>query len=168
VLSNQQLYLVNHFALVARRHGLHLPDLKELLRDETELRQWIDIGLSELSHPAVIDAAAKLSAALSWQGQPAAAAAGSRPVPRPAATATPAGPRGPSAPSRAGLSPQERDLALAALQDVAGPIAGFIAEQVDAMGPMSLGRYLDQAATLAQLNGARRRALRVACGLAGD
>jgi hypothetical protein len=48
------------------------------------------------------------------------------------------------------------------------PIASFIAEQIDALGPMSLGRYLDHAATLAQLNDTRRRALRAACGLAPD
>lgn len=154
MLSNQQLYLLNHFVLVARRHGLHLPDLKELLRDEAQLRLWIDTGLAEPARPAVRDAAAKLAAALS--------------LPSPA-TATPSpGPSSRSSPLQPGLSPRERALALAALQDAAGPIAGFIAEQVDAMGPMSLGRYLDQAATLAQLSDARRRGLRTACGLAPD
>ena len=69
MLSNQQLYLVNHFALVARRHGLQPPDLKELLADEIQLRQWIDVGLAELAHPAVKDATAKLFG----QGHPAAA-----------------------------------------------------------------------------------------------
>lgn len=157
MLSNQQLYLLNHFALVARRHGLRLPDLKELLRDERQLRQWIDVGLAERARPPVMDAAAKLAAALS--------------LPGPAAATTSPDPRGrsqPSPPAQTGLSAQERALALAALQDAAGPIAGFIAEQVDAMGPMSLAHYIDQAATLAQLSDVRRRGLRTACGLAPD
>lgn len=155
MLSNQQLYLVNHFALVARRHGLQLPDLKELLADEKQLRQWVDVGLADLAHPAVKDAAAKLAAALFGQVHPAAAG-------------TPPSTRGASEPPKPGMSARERALALAALQDAAGPIASFIAEQIDALGPMSLGRYLDHAATLAQLNDTRRRALRAACGLAPD
>lgn len=155
MLSNQQLYLLNHFVLVARRHGLHLPDLKELLHDDRQLRHWIAVGLDELARPPVMDAAARLAAAL--------------PLPGPTAAAASPGPSGRSQapqPVQPGLSPRERALALAALQDAAGPIAGFIAEQVDAMGPMSLARYLDQAATLAQLSDVRRRGLRTACGLA--
>jgi len=161
VLSNQQLYLLNHFALVARRHGLHLPELKELQHDERQLRQWIDVALSARSQPAVMAAAAKLAAALSGQG----------PAPGVAASPDHRGrpqPLQPSQPLQTGMNPRERALALTALQDAAGPIAGFIAEQVDAMGPMSLARYLDQAATLAQLSDARRRGLLSACGLAPD
>ncbi len=154
MLSNQQLYLLNHFVLVARRHGLHPPDLKELLRDEVQLRLWISTGLAQPARPAVMDAAAKLAAAMS--------------LPGPAVATTSPGPSGRSPPLQPGLSQRERALAVAALQDAAGPIAGFIAEQVDAMGPMSLARYLDQAATLAQLSDARRRGLRTACGLAPD
>jgi len=167
VLSNQQLYLLNHFALVARRHGLHLPELKELQHDEKQLRQWIDFALSQRSQPAVMDAAAKLAAALSWQG-PAPGAAASPDSGGQAQPSQPAQPS-PSPPSsQVGMNPRERALALAALQDAAGPIAGFIAEQVDAMGPLSLARYLDQAATLAELSDARRRGLLSACGLTPD
>ncbi len=175
MLSNQQLYLVNHFALVARRHGLQLPDLKELLADEIQLRQWIDVGLAELTHPAVKDAAAKLAAALFGQGHP--AAAGTPTPPRGASQplnpgmSTPGRPKGEYRSAQhegTAVSARERALALAALHDAAGPIASFIAEQIDALGPMSLGRYLDHAATLAQLTDTRRRALRAACGLTPD
>lgn len=167
MLSNQQLYLLNHFALVARRHGLHLPELKELHHDEKQLRQWIDFALSQRSQPAVMDAAAKLATALSGQGPaPGAAASPDRGGRPPPLQASPPSPTSHSA--QVGMNPRERALALAALQDAAGPIAGFIAEQVDAMGPLSLAGYLDQAATLAQLSDARRRGLLSACGLAPD
>lgn len=150
MLSNQQLYLLNHFAFVARRHGLRLPDLNDLMHNEARLQEWIDIGLSELTKPAVMDAAAKLAATLRGQATSVPHAKGTSPRDVP------------------GLSPKERDLALAALQDVAGPIASLIVERLDAMGPMSLDSYLDHAAALAQLNATRRRSLRAACGLAPD
>jgi hypothetical protein len=165
VLSNQQLYLVNHFALVARRQGVALPDLKELLRDEVRLRQCVEGALADQGRPALAEAAAKVAAAMSWPVPAEMAAAGTRPPPRIDALATPSGAAMPSPQPQSGLSTQERAQALAALQDAAGPIASFIAEQVDALGPTSLGHYLDQAATLAQLGEARRRALRAACGL---
>lgn len=166
MLSSQQLYLVNHFALVARRHGLHLPDLKELLRDEALLRQHVEAGLLPTAQPAVADAAAKVATALSWRAPAGTTAAPAAAAPAQAPRGQPAPPPGGTTPP--GLSPQERERALAALQEAAGPIAGFIAEQVDALGPMGLSRYLDQAADLAQLSAARRRALRAACGLAPD
>lgn len=150
MLNDQQLYFLNHFAFVARRHGLRLPDLKDLMQNEARLQEWIDVGLSELTQPAVMDAAAKLAATLRGQ--------------------TPSVPhqKDPSPRGGPGLSSKERASALAALQDAAGPIAGLIVERLDAMGPMSLDSYLDHAAALAQLNDSRRRALRAACGLAPD
>jgi len=169
VLNNQQLYLVNHFALVARRYGVKLPDLKELMRDEARLRQCIESSLADQAHPAVAEVAAKLAAAMPWPGKTGLAdLAPALPSP-PARASAPSispGSAAPAAHTRPGLSPQERALALAALQDAAGPIAEFIAEQVDALGPMGLGSYLDQAAALAQLTETRRRTLRAACGLA--
>ena len=167
MLNSQQVYLVNHFALVARRQGLHLPDLKELLRDEALLRQHVQAGLAPTAPASVAEAAAKVAAAMSWPARPGSEALPATPA-RAAAAAPTQARQVPPAATGGALTAQERALALAALQDAAGPIAAFIAEQVDALGPMSLSRYLDQAATLAQLSGARRRALRLACGLAAD
>lgn len=140
MLSNQQLYLVNHFALVARHHGIHLPDLKELLADLPMLRRHVEAGMAPGADPAVTEAAAKLAAAMAWRPATAGAAAG--------------------------MTAAEFARARAALLSAAGPIAEFIADRIDPMTTgMSLGRFVDEAAALAQLDAPRHRALRRACGL---
>lgn len=145
MLSNQQLYLVNHYALVARRHGIHLPDLKLLLADAQLLRRHVEQGLLPGADAAVAEAAAKVAASMNW-----------RPAPAPASPAQ-------------GIAPEDLRRAQAALVVVAGPIASLIVEQIDATDPaMTLSRFLDEAAAMAQLDDTRRRALRQACGLASD
>lgn len=140
MLSNQQLYLVNHFALVARHHGIHLPDLKELLADLQLLRRHVEAGMAPGADPAVTEAAAKLAAAMAWRPSTAGAAAG--------------------------MTAAEFARARAALLSAAGPIAEFIADRIDPITTgMSLGRFVDEAAALAQLDAPRHRALRRACGL---
>ncbi len=142
MLSNQQLYLVNHFALVARHHGIHLPDLKELLADLPMLRRHVEAGLAPGADPAVTEAAAKLAAAMAWR--PSTAGGG----------------------ATDGMTAAEFARARAALVSAAGPIAEFIADRIDPMATgMSLARFVDEAAALAQLDAARHRALRRACGL---
>lgn len=153
MLNNQQLYLVNHFALVARRSGLHLPDLKLLLKDEARLRSEVETALTLTQWPAVTDAARKVAAAFGW------------PLAPPESPGRQA--RAPAAPAAAPMTADERARAKAALLAVAGPIAGFIAEQIGDAAPLRLDEFVDQAAALAQLSDDRRRALRTACGLPG-
>ena len=145
MLSNQQLYLVNHYLLVARRHGIRLPDLKLLLDDAALLRGHVEQGLLPGAHPAVVEAAAKVAASMNW---------------RPASAPAQAAP---------GMTPEEFERAKKSLLAVAGPIAGFIIEQIDTTTvPMSLDRFLSEAAALAELDEAHRRALRKSCGLSAD
>ncbi len=156
MLSNQQLYLVNHFALVARRHGLHLPDLKALLQDEGRLRAHVEAAMAGGAGPEVRKAATQLSAAFSWTLTPLGPALGSK-------TSLPGGTVADVAPGP--MTPEERTRARAALLAVAGPIADFIAEQIGQSPGLSLQQFIEQAADLAQLSQERRRALRAACGL---
>lgn len=145
MLSNQQLYLVNHFVLVARRRGIHLPELKLLLDDAALLRRHVEQVLAPGADPAVAEAAGKVAASMNWSLASA------------------------SAQADPGMTPDEFVRAKKALLAVAGPIAGFIVEQIDtATVPMSLSRFLDEAAALAQLDEAHRRTLRKSCGLSAD
>lgn len=154
MLNSQQLYFVNHYALVARRHGIQLPELNALLNDPERLRSCVEQGLLPGADDEVAEAAAKLAASMNWTKVPARAQS---PQPR--------------APNASGqfMTPDELDRAKAALLAVAGPIADIVVEQIDlTRAPKSLAAFLDEAVALAQLDDEHRRALRTACGLSAD
>ncbi len=174
MLSNQQLYLVNHFALLARRHGIALPDLRVLLQDENQLLAQVEAAQAQTVAPAVADAARKLAMAFSWPlstpvaaVDPGATRAASPPLaPAPhVSDRKPPAPAGEAVPSATPMASDELARARAALRVAAGPIADFIVEQIDDADRLTLRQFIEQAATLAQLDSDRRRALRVACGL---
>jgi hypothetical protein len=153
VFSNQKLFLVNHFALEAKRAGMALPELAAMFEDEALLKSHIDQALAS-AHTPVVEAARAVAAAFNWRGAP----------PTLSATA----PTRAAAPRAAGEPPMtaaERSLAQAELLKVVGPIADFIVEQIGDTGRMSLRKFLNQAADFADLSADKRQELFAACKL---
>ncbi len=153
MFSNQKLFLVNHFALAAKRAGIALPELAVMFEDEALLKSHIDQALRS-AHAPVVEAARAVATAFNWRGAP----------PTLSATAATR-----SASSRAATEPPmtaaERSLAQAELLKVVGPIADFIVEQIGDSERMSLRKFLAQAADLAELSADKRRELFAACNL---
>jgi hypothetical protein len=154
VLSNQKLFLVNHFALAAKRAGIALPELAVMFEDEALLKSHIDQALAS-AHAPVVEAARAVAAAFNWRDA--------------TSTATPTGVSRP-APSRAAaaeppMTSAERSLAQTELLKVVGPIADFIVDQIGDTGRMSLRKFLTQAADLADLSADKRQELFAACNL---
>jgi hypothetical protein len=154
VFSNQKLFLVNHFALAAKRAGIALPELAVMFEDEALLKSHIDQALAS-AHAPVVEAARAVAAAFNWRGATSAASA-------PNATRV-AAPR--AAAAEPSMTAAERSLALAELLKVVGPIADFIVDQIGDTGRMSLRKFLTQAADLADLSADKRQELFAACNL---
>jgi hypothetical protein len=153
VFSNQKLFLVNHFALAAKRAGIALPELAVMFEDEALLRSHIEQALTSAQAP-VVEAARAVAAAFNWRGAPptlSASAATRATAPRPAAEPP--------------MTAAERSLAQAELLKVVGPIADFIVDQIGDSGRMSLRKFLAQAADLADLSADKRQELFAACNL---
>jgi len=154
VFSNQKLFLVNHFALAAKRAGIALPELSVMFEDEALLRSHIEKALV-CAHAPVVEAARAVAAAFAWRGAPSTAAA-------PGASRA-AAPR--AAAAEPPMTAAERSLAQTELLKVVGPIADFIVDQIGDTGRMSLRKFLTQAADLADLSADKRQELFAACNL---
>lgn len=150
MFSNQKLFLVNHFALAARRAGITLPELTVMFEDEVLLKSHIDRALTS-AHAPVVEAARAVAVAFNWRGAPAGGSGASAPRT--------------SAPAEPPMTTAERMLAKEELLKVVGPIADFIVDQIGDTERMSLRRFLTQAGDLAELSADKRRELFAACGL---
>ena len=154
VSINQKLFLVNRFAMAAKRAGLPLPELSVMFEDEALLRPHIEQALASAPAP-VVDAARAVATAFAWSGaQPAAFVTGAMrtAASRSAAAALP-------------MMASERSLAQAELLKVVGPIADFIVDQIGDTERMSLRKFLAQAADFADLSADKRQELFAACNL---
>lgn len=159
MFSNQKLFLVNHFALAAKRAGLPLPELSVMFEDEALLRSRIEQALAS-EHAPVVEAARAVATAFAWRGaQPSASATGAT---RTAASRS-AAPR--SAAAELPMTASERSHAQAELLKVVGPIADFIVDQIGDTERTSLRKFLSQAADLADLSADKRQELFAACNL---
>lgn len=157
MLSNQKLFLVNHFALAAKRAGLSLPELSAMFDNEALLRSHVEQALA-CAHAPVVEAARAVATAFAWRdAQPAATSTGST------RTASSRSAASRSAAVDLPMTATERSVAQAELLKVVGPIADFIVDQIGDTERMSLRKFLSQAADLADLSADKRQELFAAC-----